>query len=78
MGDKDFVKPILERKGSVHFGKVGYLPEAEELLLCFLVIAGKQLLRIQILPLPGSVTTFYDAVGQDETREASHICHSRY
>lgn len=22
MGDKDFIKPILERRGEVHFGKV--------------------------------------------------------
>lgn len=22
MGDKDFIKPILERQGKVHFGKV--------------------------------------------------------
>jgi hypothetical protein len=22
MGNKDFIKPILERKGTVHFGKV--------------------------------------------------------
>lgn len=25
MGDKDFVKPILERKGTVHFGKASIL-----------------------------------------------------
>lgn len=28
MGDKDFIKPILERQGKVHFGKVGQ-PEAQ-------------------------------------------------
>ncbi len=22
MGDKDFIKPVLERRGTVHFGKV--------------------------------------------------------
>jgi len=26
MGDKDFIKPILERKGTVHFGKVAAPP----------------------------------------------------
>lgn len=29
MGDRDFIKPILERQGTVHFGKV--LPP---ILLC--------------------------------------------
>ena len=27
MGDKDFVKPLLESRGKVHFGKVRTEPE---------------------------------------------------
>ena len=35
VGDKDFIKPILERKGTVHFGKVGlYLPKTHISCAC--------------------------------------------
>ena len=37
MGDKDFVKPILERRGTVHFGKVSSLLWDETIMLSFLV-----------------------------------------
>lgn len=32
MGNKDFIKPILERKGTVHFGKVMHNPRANSYL----------------------------------------------
>lgn len=35
VGDRDYIKPVLERQGTIHFGKVGPLFRA--LCICLLI-----------------------------------------
>ena len=62
MGNKDFIKAILERQGKVHFGRVRLLPhhlhlsrQQEQALvqLCFVIVL------LRAIPFHRSVISFY-------------------
>lgn len=59
MGDKDYIKPLLERKGKVHFGKVCMKP-GKPLTFATLELGGSR--RMFVFGLPGnpvsSIVTF--------------------
>jgi gephyrin len=59
MGDKDFIKPLLERKGTVYFGKVWMKP-GKPLTFATLDLPGPR--RMFVFGLPGnpvsSIATF--------------------
>ena len=65
VGDKDFIKPILERKGTVHFGKVCIAITFAEFSQC---------LRWDLI-LSKSTCTVHP--GQDEAGQAAHVCNNR-
>jgi hypothetical protein len=52
MGDRDLLKPLLERKGSVHFGRVLMKP-GKPLTFATLDLEGKR--KLLVFGLPGKM-----------------------
>jgi len=63
MGDKDLVKPLLERKGTVHFGRVKMKPGKPLTFATLEVGEGPTVRRMLVFGLPGnpvsSLVTFH-------------------
>lgn len=63
VGNKDFIKPILERKGTVHFGKV----RMTSLIPNF----------IEIYCMPSDSLSCWCPPGENEAWQAAHVCDHR-
>lgn len=69
MGDKDFIKPLLERRGTVYFGKVGRRWCRKWARVCRLIV------RRQWIPITWDLhAVIVPPAGEDEARQAADLC----